>query len=146
MQRSHGIPTGAGTAGVDKMPPRARQTGPGTAGVDKMPPWARQTGPGVASKWIVVVLRRVRRTEEAPSAAWTGAGARPGKPVAEEIKACPLRVAAVVAEAAGAEVAEAVVAAGAEAAAEAAVAAAAGNLPGTTHPLSKGGKSHGAIH
>ena len=26
------------------------------------------------------------------------------------------------------------------------VAAAAGNLPGTTHPLSKGGKSHGAIH
>jgi len=29
---------------------------------------------------------------------------------------------------------------------EAAVAAAAGNLPGTTYPLSKGGKSHGAIH
>jgi hypothetical protein len=26
------------------------------------------------------------------------------------------------------------------------VAAAAGNIPGTTHPLSKGGKSHGAIH
>jgi hypothetical protein len=29
---------------------------------------------------------------------------------------------------------------------EVAVAAAAGNLPETTHPLSKGGKSHGAIH
>ena len=26
------------------------------------------------------------------------------------------------------------------------VVAAAGNLPETTHPLSKGGKSHGAIH
>jgi hypothetical protein len=26
------------------------------------------------------------------------------------------------------------------------VAEAAGNLPGTTHPLMKGGKSHGAIH
>jgi hypothetical protein len=135
MQHSHGIPTGAGTAGVDKMPP-----------------WARQTGPGVASKWIVVVLRRVRRTEEAPSAAWTGAGARPGKPVAEEIKACPLRVAAVVAEAAGAEVAAVVAVGAVEAAAEAvgaevvAAEAAAGNLPGTTHPLSKGGKSHGAIH
>jgi hypothetical protein len=37
---------------------------------------------------------------------------------------------------------------GAEVAAEAveAVAAAAGNLPGTTHPLKKGGKSHGAIY
>jgi len=31
-------------------------------------------------------------------------------------------------------------------AAEVAVAAAVGNRPGTTHPLSKGGKSHGAIH
>jgi hypothetical protein len=45
----------------------------------------------------------------------------------------------------------AVVAVGAvEAAAEAvgaeAAAAAEGNLPGTTHPLSKGGKSHVAIH
>jgi hypothetical protein len=54
----------------------------------------------------------------------------------------------------GAEVAAAVVAVGAEvvaveaaAGAEvAAVVAAEGNLPGTTHPLSKGGKSHGAIH
>ena len=52
----------------------------------------------------------------------------------------------------GAEVAAAVVVAvGAAVAAEvvvaeAAVAAAAGKLPGTTHPLSKGGKSHGAIH
>ena len=71
---SHGIPTGAGTAGEDRMRP-----------------WARQTGPGVASKWIVEVLRRVRWTEEAPSAAWIGAGARPGKPVTAEIKACPLR-------------------------------------------------------
>jgi hypothetical protein len=37
---------------------------------------------------------------------------------------------------------------GAEEAVEAVevVAAAAGNPPGTTHPLSKGGKSHGAIH
>jgi hypothetical protein len=54
-------------------------------------------------------------------------------------------------EAAAAEVAveavEAVEAAEeAAVAVEAAVAAAAGNLPGTTHPLSKGGKSHGAIH
>ncbi len=47
-------------------------------------------------------------------------------------------VAAVVVAAAAAAV---VVAAGAEA-----VAAAAGNRPGTTHPLKKGGKSHGAIH
>jgi len=46
---------------------------------------------------------------------------------------------AVVVEAAG----EAAVAA---AAAEVAVAAAVGNRPGTTHPLSKGGKSHGAIY
>jgi len=30
--------------------------------------------------------------------------------------------------------------------AEVAVAAAVGNLPGTTHPLKKGGKSHGATH
>jgi hypothetical protein len=44
----------------------------------------------------------------------------------------------------GAEVVGVVAAAGAEVAA--AVAAAEGNLPGTTHPLSKGGKSHGAIH
>jgi len=43
----------------------------------------------------------------------------------------------------GAEVAAAVVAVGAEVVA---VVAAEGNLPGTTHPLSKGGKSHGAIH
>ena len=34
----------------------------------------------------------------------------------------------------------------AAAVAEVAVAAAVGNLPGTTHPLSKGGKSHGAMH
>ena len=33
-----------------------------------------------------------------------------------------------------------------EAVEEVAEAAAAGNRPGTTHPLSKGGKSHGAIH
>jgi len=45
-----------------------------------------------------------------------------------------------VAEVAGAEVAEV---AGAEVAE---VEAAAGNLPGTTHPLFKGGKSHGAIY
>jgi hypothetical protein len=80
---SHGIPTAAGTAEEDKMPP-----------------WARQTGPEAASKWTVAVLRPVRWTEEAPSAAWTGVGARPGKPVAAEIKACPLPVAAVAAEAA----------------------------------------------
>ena len=41
---------------------------------------------------------------------------------------------------AGAEVAEV------EAAEVAEVEAAAGNLPGTTHPLFKGGKSHGAIY
>jgi hypothetical protein len=81
--RSHGMPTGA---------VRSR--------VDKMPPWARQTGPAVASKWIVAVLRPVRWTEEAPSAARIGAGARPGKPVIGGIKACPLREAAVAAEAA----------------------------------------------
>jgi len=124
MQHSQGIPTGAETAGVDRMPP-----------------WARQTVPGVASKWIVAVLRRVRWTEEAPSAAWTGVGARPGKPVTAEIKACPLREAVAAVEAA--EAVAAVEAVGAE---EAVEAAAAGNLPGTTHPLSKGGKSHGAIH
>jgi hypothetical protein len=83
MQPSHGTPTGAGTAGVDKMPP-----------------WARQTGPAAASKWIVEALRRVRWTEEAPSAARIGAGARPGITAAAEIKACPLRVAAVGVEAA----------------------------------------------
>jgi len=50
-------------------------------------------------------------------------------------------------EAAGAEVVvEAVEAAEEAAEAVEVVAAAAGNLPGTTHPLSKGGKSHGAIH
>jgi hypothetical protein len=81
--RSHGMPTGA---------VRSRE--------DKMPPGARQTGPAVASKWIVAVLRRVRWTEEAPSAAWIGAGVRPGKPVTAEIKACHLREAAVAAEAA----------------------------------------------
>jgi hypothetical protein len=55
-------------------------------------------------------------------------------------------VAAVGAEvvvAVGAEVVAVEAAAGAEVAA---VVAAEGNLPGTTHPLSKGGKSHGAIH
>jgi len=45
-------------------------------------------------------------------------------------------------EAVGAEVVVEVV----EAVEEVAEAAAVGNLPGTTHPLSKGGKSHGAIH
>ena len=81
---SHGIPTAAGTVGEDRMPP-----------------WARQTGPAVASKWIVAVLRQDRWIEEeAPSAAWIGAGARPGKPVAAGIKACPLREDAVAAEAA----------------------------------------------
>ena len=137
--RSHGMPIGA---------VRSRE--------DRIPPWARQTGPAVASKWIVAVLRPVRWTEAAPSAVWIGAGARPGKPVTAGIKACPLRAAAVVvaeeavgaagavAEAAAvvAEVAVAVAVAGAEVA----VVAAVGNLPGTTHPLSKGGKSHGAIH
>ena len=83
MQHSHGIPTGAGTVGEGRMPP-----------------WARQTVPGAASKWIVVVLRPVRWTEEVPSAAWIGAEARPDKPVTEEIKACPLPAAAVAAEAA----------------------------------------------
>ena len=81
--RSRGMPIAAGTAGEGRTPPRARQT-----------------GPAVASKWIVAVLRPVRWTEEAPSAAWIGAGVRPGIPVAEEIKACPLRVAVVEAEAA----------------------------------------------
>ena len=80
---SHGMPTGAVLSRGDKMPP-----------------WERQTGPEVASKWIAAVLRPVRWTEEAPSAAWIGAGVRPGIPVAEEIKACPLRGAAVEAEAA----------------------------------------------
>jgi hypothetical protein len=97
----------------------------------------------VASKWIVAVLRPVRWTEEAPSAARIGAGARPGIPVTAEIKACPLHEEAVAAEAAEVAVV------GAEEAAvavEAAVAAAADNLPETTHPLSKGGKSHVAIH
>jgi len=50
-------------------------------------------------------------------------------------------------EAEAAEVAVVVEAAGEAAeAVEVAVAAAAGNRPGTTHPLSKGGRSHGAIH
>jgi hypothetical protein len=50
-------------------------------------------------------------------------------------------------EAAAAEVVvEAVEAAEVAAVAVEVVAAAAGNLPETTHPLSKGGKSHGAIH
>jgi hypothetical protein len=52
-------------------------------------------------------------------------------------------VGAEVAAAVGAEVVAVEAAAGAEVAA---VVAAEGNLPGTTHPLSKGGKSHGAIH
>ena len=73
---------------------------PGRRGKTGLPPRARQTDPAVASKWIVVVLRQVRWTEEAPSAARIGAGARPGIPVTAEIKACPLRVAAVAAEAA----------------------------------------------
>ena len=50
-------------------------------------------------------------------------------------------------EAAAAEVVvEAVEAAEEAAEAVEVVAAAAGNQPETTHPLSKGGKSHGAIH
>ena len=50
-------------------------------------------------------------------------------------------------EAAAAEVVvEAVEAAEEAAEAVEVVAAAAGNRPGTTHPLSKGGKSHVAIH
>lgn len=58
-----------------------------------------------------------------------------------------VEAAAVAVAAVGAEV---VVVEAAEVAAEAVevvvAAAAAGNRPGTTHPLSKGGKSHGAIH
>ena len=80
---SHGMPTEAGTAGEDRTFPRARET-----------------GHVVASKWIVAVRRPVRWTEEAPSVAWIGAEARPGIPVAAEIKAWPLRVAVVEAEAA----------------------------------------------
>ena len=81
---SHGMPIAAGTAGEDRTSPRALRT-----------------DPAVASKWIVAVLQPVRWTEEeAPSAAWTGVGARPGITAAAEIKACPLRVAAVGVEAA----------------------------------------------
>ena len=80
---NHGMPIAAGTAGEDRTSPRARET-----------------GPEVASKWIVVVVRPVRWIEEAPSAAWIGAGARPGKPVTAGIKACPLREAAGAVEAA----------------------------------------------
>ena len=84
--------------------------------------------------------------------------ARRGISAAAEIKVCPLREAAVgvvvvlaagAAEAAAVAGAAAVEAVGAEVVVEAveelAEAAAVGNLPGTTHPLSKGGKSHGAI-
>ena len=49
---------------------------------------------------------------------------------------------AAVVEAVGAEVVVEVV----EAVEEVAVAVAAGNLLGTTHPVLKGGKSHGATH
>ena len=80
---SHGMPIAAGTAGEDRTSPRALRT-----------------DPAVASKWIVVVVRPVRWIEEAPSAAWIGAGVRPGIPVTAGIKACPLREAAVAAEAA----------------------------------------------
>jgi len=80
---SHGMPIAAGTAGEDRTSPRALRT-----------------DPAVASKWIVVVVRRVRWIEEAPSAAWIGAGVRPGIPVTAGIKACPLREAAEAAEAA----------------------------------------------
>jgi hypothetical protein len=80
--RSHGMPTGAGTVGVDKMPP-----------------WARETGPEAASKWIVAVLRQVRWTEEAPSAVMIE-GARQEISAAAGIKACPLREEAVAVEAA----------------------------------------------
>ena len=84
--------------------------------------------------------------------------ARRGISAAAEIKACPLREAAVgvvVVLAAGAAEEAAVAGAAAVAAAEVVVeaveeevaaVAAVGNLPGTTHPLSKGGKSHGAKH
>lgn len=68
-----------------------------------------------------------------------------GITAAEGTAACPLREAAVAAAAAAAAVV-AVVGAGEAAEEVEAVAAAAGNLPGTTHPLSKGGRSHGAIH
>lgn len=81
--RSHGMPTGAVRSRVDRISPRERQT-----------------GPEVASKWIVAVARSVRRTEEAPSAAWIGAGARPGIPVTAGIKACHLPEEAAVVEAA----------------------------------------------
>ena len=80
---SHGMPTGAVRSRENRTSPRARQT-----------------GPAVASKWIVAVVRPGRWTEEAPSAARIGAGARPGIPVTAEIKACPLRAAAGVVEAA----------------------------------------------
>jgi len=80
---SHGTPIEAGTEGEDRISPRAQET-----------------GPAVASKWIAAVLRPVRWTEEAPSAARIGAGARQGIPAAAEIKACRLREAAVGVEAA----------------------------------------------
>jgi hypothetical protein len=80
---SHGMPTGAVRSREDRTSPRARET-----------------DPAAASKWIVAVLRPGRWTEEAPSAARIGAGARPGIPVTVEIKACPLRAAAGVVEAA----------------------------------------------
>jgi len=70
---SHGMRTGAIRSREDRTSPRTRQT-----------------GPAVASKWIVGVVRPVRRTEVAPSAARIGAGARPGKPVTAGIKAWPL--------------------------------------------------------
>ena len=79
---SHGMPIAAGTAGEDRTSPRALRT-----------------DPAVASKWIVVVVRPVRWIEEAPSAAWIGAGARRGIPVTAEIRACPLREAAEAVEA-----------------------------------------------
>jgi hypothetical protein len=99
---------------------------------------------------------QARLTAVAPSGAETAApsevvieGARQGISAAAGTAACPLREAAVGVEAASAAGVEAVAAAEVEAVevvvAEAEVAAAAGSRPLTTHPLSKGGKNHGAV-
>jgi len=57
-----------------------------------------------------------------------------------------VEAAAVAVAAVGAEVVVEAAEVAAEAVEVVVAAAAAGNRPGTTHPLSKGGKSHGAIH
>jgi len=54
---------------------------------------------GIQGRLTAAVLRPVRWIEEAPSAAWIGAGARRGIPVTAEIRACPLREAAEAVEA-----------------------------------------------